>query len=279
MLVLIFFMICIVILISLTITGGVQQKYRFRDLHKNHKSYLISFFRYIIKIFDYPSSIQDVLLKNINKSDAEIYTIMRANLHTSNTDYINYDARVNALYSLLSSYNIKSILDVGTETALYLDALQTKFGVRVSGLNIDVGFSHYSKEFDRLRSDNRFKLYDGKTFPFADGEFDCIVTTSVIHHISTNDLKKYFIPECARVCKRFVYIKDVDLCNNRARDFYNIQHEIFEGRVCSGNTSYRNEHITFNIVKTIFEKNEMNIVYKQLLENFNNTYFALFQKK
>lgn len=59
-----------------------------------------------------------------------------------------------------------------------------------------------------------FKMFDGKTIPHADNEFDATLFVDVLHH--TTNIKE-LITEAARVSKKYIIIKDHHY--NNALDF------------------------------------------------------------
>lgn len=80
-----------------------------------------------------------------------------------------------------------AVLDVGCGQKPYADLFKA---TRYVGLEID------SEEARRTKKADAF--YDGTTFPFADGEFDSVVTNQVFEHVFTPEL---FLQETKRVLK------------------------------------------------------------------------------
>ena len=62
--------------------------------------------------------------------------------------------------------------------------------------------AEYANQFGhgrKLETDKQLVLYDGTTFPFADGEFDYVICTHVVEHVPNLE---HFLSEVFRVGKR-----------------------------------------------------------------------------
>ena len=95
----------------------------------------------------------------------------------------------------------RSALDVGGGTGVMAQAIKTLFGLeRVVSIDVQDRF---------LRSlDIETAIYDGRTLPFRDGSFDCVLLFNVIHHVPTAS-RTGLLRECRRVAGDGpVYIKD-----------------------------------------------------------------------
>ena len=94
-----------------------------------------------------------------------------------------------------------SVLDVGGGTGVMAQAIKTLFGVRRT-VAVDVQ-NRFLPGLD-IETD----VYDGRTLPFADGSFDCIVLLNVLHHVPVT-ARAPLLRECRRVAGRGpIYIKD-----------------------------------------------------------------------
>jgi len=95
----------------------------------------------------------------------------------------------------------KSVLDVGGGTGIMAQSIKQLFAVdRVVSVDIE------NRYLDSLDIETR--TYDGRTLPFADGSFDCVVLCNVLHHVP-KDMRAPLLRECARVAAGgTVYIKD-----------------------------------------------------------------------
>lgn len=60
-------------------------------------------------------------------------------------------------------------------------------------------------EFERRYPKVRAVLYDGREFPFADGEFDIGWSNAVIEHVGDRDRQVLFVRELLRVCRRVYF--------------------------------------------------------------------------
>lgn len=97
--------------------------------------------------------------------------------------------------NLISEYAFKikerKILDVGCGNGNYTSIFNINNN-KVYGLDIaDYRLNQYKKDF-------KFKLYEGKNFPFSNNFFDLIVSFDVIEHVENDNL---FIKEIYRVLK------------------------------------------------------------------------------
>jgi SAM-dependent methyltransferase len=93
----------------------------------------------------------------------------------------------------------RKVLDVGGGTGIVAQSIKTLFPVD-SVTSVDV----QDRYLERLDVETR--TYDGKTLPFADGQFDCVVLSNVLHHVP-RDIRAQLLKECGRVAHT-IYIKD-----------------------------------------------------------------------
>lgn len=101
-----------------------------------------------------------------------------------------YFARIALLQAIkgFSKEMSGKILDVGCGQKPY----KTLFKYD-SYIGMDVEQSGHSHQYEEIDI-----FYDGKTFPFDDNSFDCVITSQVFEHVFTPDL---FIKEIYRVLK------------------------------------------------------------------------------
>ena len=93
------------------------------------------------------------------------------------------------------------VLDVGGGTGIIAQAIKDLFGVaHVTSVDIEDRF---------LKSlDIETRIYDGMKLPFADGSFDCVTFSNVLHHVPP-PARPALMWECARVAGSGpIYIKD-----------------------------------------------------------------------
>lgn len=106
--------------------------------------------------------------------------------------------RINVLSTLITQQipNNFNILDIGcgdgTISKMILEKEKT---ITISGIDV----------FARETCAIPFKLFDGKTIPFADNEFDASILVDVLHH--TNNIKD-LLSEAYRVSHQYVILKD-----------------------------------------------------------------------
>jgi SAM-dependent methyltransferase len=93
------------------------------------------------------------------------------------------------------------VLDVGGGTGIIAQAMKDLFGI-AHVTSVDV-HNRFLKTLDI-----ETRVYDGVTLPFADGAFDCVTFSNVMHHVPVA-VRTGLMRECARVVGRGpIYIKD-----------------------------------------------------------------------
>jgi len=95
----------------------------------------------------------------------------------------------------------RTALDVGGGTGIIAQSIKELFAVdRVVSVDVE------DRYLDSLDIETR--TYDGRTLPFADRSFDCVVMCNVIHHVPKR-VRTALLKECGRVAANgAVYIKD-----------------------------------------------------------------------
>jgi SAM-dependent methyltransferase len=88
-----------------------------------------------------------------------------------------------------------SILDVGSSNGRLAQKLTAGLDVRLRGVDVHVQ-PHAAIDIDE---------YDGKTLPFADRSFDCVMLIDVLHHAED---PVALLKESTRVAKHHVLVKD-----------------------------------------------------------------------
>ncbi len=85
----------------------------------------------------------------------------------------------------------RRVLDVGGGTGVIAQAVSELFDVdQVVSVDVEDRF------LPSLTVEHR--TYDGRTLPFADGAFDCVLFNNVIHHVQIQD-RVPLLTECRRV--------------------------------------------------------------------------------
>lgn len=109
-----------------------------------------------------------------------------------------YKRRIAALVAKLCEDNA-SILDVGCNDGSFAKLfMQKNPSLNIKGVDIQ---DNYPCQIPR-------KVYDGKTIPYKDRQFDISLAVDVLHH--TKDIEA-LIKEMKRVSKKYIIIKDVAL--------------------------------------------------------------------
>ncbi len=95
----------------------------------------------------------------------------------------------------------RTVLDVGGGTGIMAQSIKDLFAVdRVVSVDVE------DRYLDSLDIETR--TYDGRTLPFADGSFDCVLLCNVLHHVP-KDIRRTLLEECGRVAAGgTIYIKD-----------------------------------------------------------------------
>jgi ubiquinone/menaquinone biosynthesis C-methylase UbiE len=93
------------------------------------------------------------------------------------------------------------VLDVGGGTGIIAQAMKDLFAIpEVTSIDVEHRFLG--------TLDIETHVYDGTILPFADGSFDCITFSNVMHHVPTS-ARSALMRECARVVGSGpIYIKD-----------------------------------------------------------------------
>jgi len=92
--------------------------------------------------------------------------------------------------------DVVSILDVGSSVGKISNGLRKKKSkLKIQGVDVYLPFQALIP----------VKIYDGKTLPFKDNSFDCVLIVDVLHH-TKNILQ--LLKECKRVSKKCIIIKD-----------------------------------------------------------------------
>ena len=95
----------------------------------------------------------------------------------------------------------RTVLDVGGGTGILAQSIKELFPVdRVVSVDVE------NRYLDGLDIETR--TYDGRTLPFADASFHCVLLCNVLHHVPKS-LRGSLLKECGRVAATgTVYIKD-----------------------------------------------------------------------
>lgn len=89
-----------------------------------------------------------------------------------------------------------SLLDLGCGTGIWLERLAKEYEIR--GTGIDVSQESLATANAETNHGCTFALGDGYRLPFADGEFDCVISLDTLEHVSDHE---GFLREMQRVVK------------------------------------------------------------------------------
>lgn len=114
-----------------------------------------------------------------------------------------YSRRVNTLSNSFASliFDGMNVLDIGCGDGLVSSKIiSSKKDVSIQGVDI----------VPREKGFIDIRMYDGKTLPFTDNEFDAVIFSDVLHHA---DDPFALLLEASRVSRKFIIIKD-HLCES-----------------------------------------------------------------
>ena len=112
-----------------------------------------------------------------------------------------YHTELLRAFQVLWDPNHARVLDVGGGTGIIAQAMKDLFAIpHVTSVDVQDRF---------LKSlDIETRVYDGARLPFADGAFDCVTFSNVLHHVPPA-IRPGLMRECARVAGGGpIYIKD-----------------------------------------------------------------------
>ena len=259
------------------------KKYKWYNLNKWNAKNIDDIMNYIhsnFGPFKYKLDAKSILNKFMN--DAEFYQLLQKS-YTDDIETINLfqyniyrekqiPGKLKNIKKVLRkalphfSCEIGTVLDIGTEDAYFLEALQQTLGCESIGLNIESGYSHYIA-YDEAVKSGRIVLYDGKKMPFLEDQFGLVLIQAVLHHVQ--DLET-LLAEACRI-SRNIYIKDNDMSTKTSQMLVDIQHEMYEGVLVATMPSplyhYRSEQVISILKKYGFE-----IKYYEVNRQFTRGY-------
>ena len=89
-----------------------------------------------------------------------------------------------------------SMLDLGCGTGIWLERLAKEYGIQ--GIGIDISQASLVTAEAETNHECTFTLGDVYRLPFADGEFDCVISLDTLEHVSNHE---QFLLEMQRVVK------------------------------------------------------------------------------
>lgn len=168
---------------------------------------------------------------------------------------ISYENKIGGLKRVVDVLGAqpKRLLDIGTESAEYLNDAAKMFG-DARGLNIETGFNHYDSGW----KNSKIILYDGINIPDIekfniDGKFDIVTMYSVMHHIPPKNILP-LLKNLHKICNpgTILFLKENDLIDKGTQDAFVFQHMLW-WLAHSYNTagipvSYMNKYITRDFI-------------------------------
>jgi ubiquinone/menaquinone biosynthesis C-methylase UbiE len=138
----------------------------------------------------------------------EYYTGTAAQYDSMHANESAGDAEVSArIRSILQTWKVKSLLDVGSATGRGLSELAGELpGILVCGVEPVEALVKQAVEAGVLRSVPLVRA-SGESLPFADGSFDAVCEIGILHHVPNPSL---VVGEMLRVAGKLVIIVD---CN------------------------------------------------------------------
>ncbi len=121
---------------------------------------------------------------------------------------------VQDLIACASNHNISlgNVLDLGTGTALIpIELCQASAGAKVLAIDMAkemLKIARTNVETSQLQERISLQLHDAKKLPFKDGQFECLMSNSIVHHIPEPET---CISESARVLANggLVFVRDL----------------------------------------------------------------------
>lgn len=107
--------------------------------------------------------------------------------------------RLRALFGAMDGLEFASALDVGSAEGFFMDAIGSRYGADVWGVDI----SDEAILLNRERYGRPVAVADAQHLPFPDGAFDLVYSTETIEHVLRPD---WMVAEMRRVARRWVVV-------------------------------------------------------------------------
>lgn len=237
---------------------------------------------------------------NTKMNDADIYKLILTELirndqrkkhNTKDNKYNKYNKNNNhqtpyvselerVVKDLLSDYDIKTVLDVGTGDGAKIYDINKQLNLPIENVKcIDVEGEAYYNENEIIQASKRctFQKYDGITIPFADNSFDLVTILMVLHHVPelTN-----IIAEIKRVVTigGCVFIKEHD-ANENTISYLHVLHWMYCWKKLVSTTDainlYQN-YMSADTIAKLFEQAGFKSIKKHNTNNYTGDYYKLF---
>ncbi|MFA6896817.1 MAG: class I SAM-dependent methyltransferase [Patescibacteria group bacterium] len=122
------------------------------------------------------------------------------------------------------------VLDVGCGNALMLPFVLEKgafyYGLDVAENLIEIARGRYAKEIKEGKAS--LAVGEASKLPFADAEFDFVISFAVLHHLPSGEIRKKFFDEIRRVLRPRGKAKIIvwNLFNDWARNRFDIESQL-----------------------------------------------------
>lgn len=214
--------------------------YRIREAHKSDNNTFVDvFLKYLIHATKVPHNVVKYFVKKIDKwNDRKLLEFIIRESPKIEGHGCCYSKKVEKtgdeiLTKLRRLSNdevegIGSYLDIGATATGHLDIVANSLGIPIDkcfGLNVA---SDNPSALKYGQADNkRIVIYDGMNIPdIIGGPFDLVTIISVIHHIPPEVLKELVVSIAAN-CKRYLLIKECDICDKNSQTYFIWQHLVF----------------------------------------------------
>ena len=153
-----------------------------------------------------------------------------------------------------------SVLDIGSGGGLATSVLR-EAGFQVTPMDIQDGAYDDS---------TRPVVYDGKTFPFPDGQFDFGLLLTVLHHIQDPDA---VLAEAFRTCRTVLIVEDI--YRNPAQQYLTYATDWFVNLFYSPNPHTNRNDAQWKETFQRFDKQLIAVTYKPLLGLYLQAWYVV----
>ena len=160
---------------------------------------------------------------------------------------------------------IKDVLEIGCGAGILANHLNKKYGMDVTGIDVDSEQIELAKKYQEKKENLQFKVADATKLSFSEEEsYDLAISTYVMHHIGNWE-------EALKEIKRVVRPKGFYI-------FYDMTYPKFLVKIFRPIAKNYGVY-TAQDIKGFFEKNDFKVLYEERRKHFIFTnYTFVFQK-